>query len=91
MVNQEAYKDHERPITLMRKLTAEGVPFKLEFRRKRDGKRRIVHRTLLRPQSLGKHDRNSRYKLQYIDVDNEQMGSVYIPLILSVNDKKIIL
>lgn len=91
MGNQEVYKDHERPITLMRQLTVQGIPFKLEFRRKRDGKRRVVHRALLRPQSLGTVDRNSKYKLQFIDRDTDQMGSVFIPLILSVNDKKIVL
>lgn len=84
------YKDFQDPITEMRRLTEQGIAFRLEFRKK-NGERRIIDRALLRPQSIGKYDRNSAYKLQFIDQVNDTLGSCFIPLILSLNERKIIL
>ncbi|MEX0275709.1 MAG: hypothetical protein AB3N16_15160 [Flavobacteriaceae bacterium] len=52
---------------------------------------RIIQSALLRKQSKSQYDANSRYKLQFIDTVNEQMGSCFIPLLLAVNDKRIVL
>ena len=90
MGHTTVYKDYAEPIKLMKVHTSEGIPFKLEFRKK-NGERRLIANALLRKQSLGEHDSKSQYKIQYYDLDNESPGSCYIPLILAVNDKKIIL
>lgn len=84
------YHDYEAPITEMQRLSSINQPFKLEFR-KADGSRRIILKALLRGQAHAKHDANGPYKLQFIDTNNDQMGSCFIPLILALNDKKIVL
>ncbi|QQV89945.1 hypothetical protein M1M27_gp01 [Cellulophaga phage Ingeline_1] len=90
MGNVLKYTEYQTPITLMRNLTRLNQPFRLEFR-KVDGSRRIIQKALLRKQSLSTTDKRSAYKLNYINSQSEQMGSCYIPLLISVNDQKIIL
>lgn len=90
MYKEQCYNDYQGPIGEMQRLSKIGEPFKLEFR-KLDGTKRIVYKAVLRGQSQSKNDKNGPYKLQYFDTQNEQMGSCYIPLITSLNDKKIVL
>ncbi|UOY07714.1 hypothetical protein L0P88_03985 [Muricauda sp. SCSIO 64092] len=84
------YSDYAQPISQMRAWTANNTPFKVVFRKK-DGSMRLVNRALLRKQSIGANDRTSAYKIQLLDLDQDKPRSAYIPLLISVNDKKIIL
>ena len=86
----ECYTDYQSPISEMQRLSKLTKPFKLEFK-KVDGTKRIIYKALLRGQSQSNQDKNGPYKIQFFDVDNEQMGSCYIPFILALNDKKILL
>ena len=90
MDNQGHYSDYAEPITLMKELTLRGEPFKISFRKK-NGEPRVIHRALIRKQPLSKDDQRSAYKIQLIDKDRDELRSAYIPLILAVNDKPIIL
>lgn len=90
MDTQEHYKDYAVPITQMKEITKRGGTFKIVFRRK-DGKLRIIHRAILRKQSLGDTDSRSAYKIQLLNMDSMEARSAYIPLIVSLNDKPIIL
>ena len=90
MDNQGHYSDYAEPITLMKELTLRGGTFKISFRKK-NGKPRVIHRAQIRKQPRTKDDNLSAYKIQLIDKDREELRSAYIPLILAVNDKPIIL
>lgn len=90
-MNQGAhYSDYAQPISHMKELTARNTPFKVVFRKK-DGSLRMIYRALLRKQSIGAGDKTSAYKIQLLDLDQDEPKSAYIPLLISVNDKKIIL
>lgn len=83
-----SYSTHEQAFSDMNNHTKVNEPFKLSFR-KDNGQIKIVSKALLRKQTPTNQDKNGAYKFNYIDVVNDNMGSAYIPLLLSVNDKEI--
>ncbi|CAM1357663.1 hypothetical protein [Tenacibaculum halocynthiae] len=87
---QEHYNNYEAPITSMRKLSEVGIPFSFSHR-KEDGTVSLIRKATLRPQSSSKIDRNAKYKLQYTNLETKELRSCYIPLMLSFNNKPIII
>ena len=86
----DVYTDYQQPITEMRKLTALNTPFRMQFK-KLDGSNKTIERALLRKQSLSDKDKNSAYKLQYLDTIHDTLGSCFIPLLTALNGKKIVI
>ncbi|WP_156133241.1 hypothetical protein [Lacinutrix sp. Hel_I_90] len=72
----------------MHRLTELNTPFKLSYRRV-NGTIRIVPSALLRKQTPKHKDAMAPYKFNYIDQQNDQLGTAYIPLLIAVNDKQI--
>ena len=86
---QESYNNYQEPITQMRKLSELNIPFSFSHK-KEDGTTSIIRSAKLRRQTSLKKDRNARFKLQYINLENNEKRSCYIPLLLSFNKKQII-
>ena len=90
MNDGNTYSSHALAFSEMDRLTALNQPFRLAFR-KANGDMKLIEKALLRKQTPTAKDIQARYKFNYFDVLNDQLGSAYIPLLLSVNDTKIIL
>lgn len=86
----DQYKSYEAAFSDMKSLTALNTPFKLVFI-KEDGAIKIVSKALIRKRTPIAKDSMSPYKFNFIDVTQDAFGSAYIPSLLSVNDKKIVL
>ena len=84
------YNNYAKAFDDMLNATSLNEPFKLSHRRI-DGTIKVVHKALLRKQTDSRIDSMGSYKINYIDVTNNEMGTCYIPLILSINNKQIIL
>mgnify|MGYP006909076382 CR=1 FL=1 len=89
-MDNKVFNSHEEAFKAMHQLTANNKPFKLVFK-KIDATIKIVPKALLRKRTHSSTDSNSAYKFNYLDVDKDECKSAYIPLLLSVNDKKIVL
>lgn len=87
-MNTLVYTSYADMFRDMHDLTSINEPFKLVFR-KVDGSIKIIPKTIIRKQTPKGKDQNASYKFNYIDVVNDQCGTAYIPLLLSVNDKQI--
>ena len=85
---QQYYNNYEVPITQMRNLSESQIPFSFSHK-KSDGTTAIIRRATLRPQSKEEFDSNSKYKLQYTNLENGEKRSCYIPCLLSFNGKLI--
>lgn len=90
MNSTETYKNYPDAFSYMQACTKSNIPFKMMFK-KDSGETKIVSKTLLRKQTPSSSDSMGSYKLNYIDVENDRLGCCYIPLIMAVNDIKIIL
>ena len=88
MLDTPIYTNYSAAFSDMQRLTQLNTPFKLVYRRV-DGSLNIVVRALLRKQTPKHKDSKASYKFNYIDQQNDQLGTAYIPLLLSVNDKQI--
>jgi len=84
------YTSHEQAFNDMLSFTKANESFKITFR-KVNGDIKVVPKTLLRKQSPSSVDSNGAYKFNYIDQSNDTMGNAYIPLLMAVNDKQIII
>ena len=89
-MSTEIFTSYSQAFELMQKATQLNEPFKL-VHRKIDGSIKVIPKTLLRKQTDSRIDSQGSYKANYIDVTSDNYGSCYIPLIMSVNDKEIIL
>lgn len=65
-----------------------NIPFSFSYV-KLNGDKCIVRKALLRPMSKSEKDRNAKYKLQYVNTENQEKRSCFIPLITSFNGTKI--
>lgn len=88
MLDLNHYHNHADAFNDMHRLTALNEPFKLTYRRV-DGSVDIIPETLLRKQTPTSKDRNGAYKFNYIDKQDDRLGTAYIPLLMAVNDKKV--
>ena len=84
------YSNYQDAVNEMQRLTELNSHFALKFI-KSSGETRIVNKALLRKQTPSSKDANGQYKLNYIDVTEDALGSCYIPLICSLNNKNIII
>ena len=85
---QEYYTNYEEPITQMRNLSKLSIPFSFTHK-KLDGNSVSIRVAALRPQSLTKQDKNAKYKLQYTNLETDELRSCFIPLLTSFNGKLI--
>jgi hypothetical protein len=85
---QEVFKNHQEPITRMRKLSSINIPFTFSHK-KLDGSSVIIRKAQLRKQTHSSKDSRSKYKLNYINLENDELRSCYIPLLTSFDGKLI--
>lgn len=85
---QDYYNDYKEPITMMRNLSKLCIPFSFTHK-KLDGNSVSIRQAELLPQSLSKRDKNSKYKLQYKNLETNELRSCFIPLLTSFNGKLI--
>ena len=90
MLKNNNFSNYSEAFSVMHRLTEVNEPFKLTFV-KSDGSIKVVASAILRKQTPKSKDSNGPYKFNYIDTINDNYGSAYIPMLLSVNDRKIIL
>lgn len=86
----DQYKSYDAAFNDMKSMTAINAPFKLVFV-KEDGKLKIVPKALMRKRTPVSKDSMSPYKFNFVDVTQDAFGSAYIPCLVSVNDKQIVL
>lgn len=89
-MEQQQYNNYSDAFKEMQRLTSLNKPFKLVFK-KLNGNTKIVPHALLRKQTHSSNDTMSAYKFNYVDMDKDDYKSAYIPLLLSVNDIKVVL
>lgn len=87
---QDVYNNYEQPITIMKRLSEMNIPFAFSHL-KLDGSVSRIRKAELRPQSMSSKDKFSRYKLQYTNIETGEKRSCYIPLLLTLNNKQILL
>lgn len=90
MSNKETYNSYGAAFDEIKRLALLQESFKLTHVRT-DGSIKIVSQCLLRKQTPSMKDKNGAYKFNYIDKQNDEYGTAFIPLLLSVNDKPIII
>ncbi len=83
----EVYNNYEEPIEAMKHLTALNIPFAFSHK-KLDGTTVCIRKAILRPMAKSEF-KNSKYKLQYTNLETNEHRSCYIPLLLSFNHKLI--
>ena len=86
----EPWNNYQDAFNEMQSLTEQNLHFKLKFT-KADGSLNVVGRCLLRKQTPKAKDSMSEFKLNYIDKSDNTYGTCYIPLILEINDRKIVI
>ena len=78
----------EEAITVMKNSSKLAKPFSIKFR-KLGGGNTLISNAGLRPMAGTSSDRNGKYKLQLVNLDNDSLRSCYIPLIMEVNGIKV--
>ncbi|WP_422105584.1 hypothetical protein [Winogradskyella sp.] len=84
------YSNYQQIVGEMQRLTEANEPFTIKHI-KIDGSIRIVNKALLRKQTPKSKDSKAQYKLNYIDTQQDVCGACYIPLLCSLNNKKVII
>ncbi|WP_074406630.1 hypothetical protein [Aquimarina megaterium] len=85
-MSNEYYHNYEDAINTMRQYTSAGIPFSLTFM-KLSGSIARVEKAILR--SMSGTGINAKYRLQYTNTSTNEYRSLYLPLLMAVNDKKI--
>lgn len=84
------FDSYQSAFDLMHGQTEANIPFKLKFI-KADGSIAIINKCLLRKQTPSSKDSLSEFKMNYLDIADDTYGSCYIPLLLEVENRKIVI
>lgn len=85
-MQEQYYTGYEEPIRMMQRLSKEGISFSLTFM-KMNGNVAHIDKAILRSMSL--HGKNANHRLQYTNTSTEEHRSLFIPLLMAVNGRKI--
>lgn len=89
-MKESLYSSYEQAFDYMVQMTKNNNPFKVSFV-KENGEVKIIPKALLRKSTPSSADKNAQFKFNLIDTVNSNYATAYIPLLLSVNDKRIVL